>query len=801
MKQRKTNGPAPRPGGEAGAGGERAVAYARVSTEMQAEEGLSIAAQLAEIREFAAARGWQVVNEFVDAGITGQTLDRPGLQAVLLAAAQGAFDILVVHELSRLSRSSVYETFAIFEQLGRHGVGFASVKEPQFDLSNPTGRFLLTIIAAINQYYIDILRLHTRKAKRERAREGLYNASVAPYGYALSGSPRAAPVVVAAEAEVVRFLFEHYASGRYSIEELTELINERGWRTRTGRRFSVETVNDMLRNPFYAGKVVYRAGQRARGAGEVFEGQHEALVTPELWAACERVRQRRWRQPRAVHQGAAVGRYYLLSQVARCHLCGRPLRAQGAESGNYYREVSFDRGYDDCPNMRLGTRAEPLHAQIGAIVRQLQLPADWQAELATLLADTEEAATLANRRARLEAERRRLKEAYVRGDFAEDEDIYRRELERIRRELAQLPGEEQMREVQEAAELLGSLVVVWDEAEEADRRTLVRLMLRQVQVDVACGRLMLLQPTAPFVPLFRRIPLLAERGLGHFVPVWPPEQAAEQGLTVLPALRAVDERPVAPPFVVTWPWSRPEGPARMSPALSEVLRRRRQAGHEGGVVGAVAAPGVPRLRLDHRRWPAVQLRELTLAEALALPAGTLAVLDTPLGVAHQAEFLAALPRVQEVLATGGYWRLVLALPGAMPAHWVYTYFPEAWGYVSSDLWDSARYYNALREAGFGVLLREHRFYQAVSVAAAQALAQRRPGLLGLLAEAAYAQGMRRLAAEAERRGAEALVGSEFTLVEILAVKGERIGPTRRRLAAALADAEGAGEMRREQQEG
>ena len=173
-------------------GSERVAAYVRVSTEMQAEEGLSITAQLNEIREFATARNWTVTSEFVDAGISGQTLVRPGLQSLLTAAEQGAFDIVIVHELSRLSRSSVYDTFSIFDHLGRCKVGFASVKEPQFDLSNPTGRFLLTIIAAINQYYIDILRMHTKKAKRERAREGLYNSSVPPYGYANS-APRACP--------------------------------------------------------------------------------------------------------------------------------------------------------------------------------------------------------------------------------------------------------------------------------------------------------------------------------------------------------------------------------------------------------------------------------------------------------------------------------------------------------------------------------------------------------------------------------------------------------------------------------
>ena len=242
---------------------ERVAAYARVSTEMQAEEGLSITAQLNEIREYATARSWTVVSEFVDAGITGQTLDRPGLQNMLTAAEQGAFDVVIVHELSRLSRSSVYDTFSIFDRLGRCKVGFTSVKEPEFDLSSPTGRFLLTMIAAINQYYIDILRMHTKKAKRERAREGLYNASVTPYGYAFGDSARVAPVVAPAEAETVRFMFERYVTGRFSFAEIADMVNDRGWRTRAGRRFSKDTVTDMLRNPFYAGKVIYKAGQRA----------------------------------------------------------------------------------------------------------------------------------------------------------------------------------------------------------------------------------------------------------------------------------------------------------------------------------------------------------------------------------------------------------------------------------------------------------------------------------------------------------------------------------------------------------
>ena len=82
-------------------------------------------------------RGWTVAAEFIDPGVSGTTMDRPGLQAMLAAAEQRSFDILMVHELSRLSRS-VFDTFDIFEQLGRYQIGFVSLKEPQFDLTTPT---------------------------------------------------------------------------------------------------------------------------------------------------------------------------------------------------------------------------------------------------------------------------------------------------------------------------------------------------------------------------------------------------------------------------------------------------------------------------------------------------------------------------------------------------------------------------------------------------------------------------------------------------------------------------------------
>lgn len=758
----------------------RVAAYARVSTGpgMQADN-FSLAAQLNEIRKFAAGRGWTVVAEFTDTVSGQKTADRPGLQEMLAAARRQTFDVLIVHELSRLSRASVYDTFAIFEDLGRAGVGFVSVLEPQFDLSNPSGRFVLTIIAAINQYYVDVLRLHTRKGKHQRARDGLYNASILPYGYRRAGdNPKEPPVIVEEEAAGVRLIFELYATGRYSVQDLANTLNDRGFRTRSGQRFSKDTVADMLRNPFYQGQVAYKAYRQEATSVEWHTGQHQAIVTPELWAACRQVRERHLNASRPFQPQV---RAYPLGQLVVCHVCGRKLRAQHTNTGDYYRELSGSRGYDDCPQAQTGARAAVLQAQIDALVRQLQLPPDWQAELQTLMGEDEEVLTLQNARARLVAERRRIKQAWIRGDYEDDVDLYESNLRRVEQELAQLPTADELYQVQQAAEQLEHVAEVWDVATERDKKELLQLMLQSVAVDVTQNRVLFLRPTAAFIPLLRSLPLLQERGLGQFTPVWSPELAATLPYPSPPPLTQLPTPAVALPWLGAWPWA-PEPGARISPTLSQALKERRQSGQVGGLVVEVPYPGVPALRVDSRKWEGVELKRCRLAEVLTWPADSVAYLETPLALQELAERETWPADLYERLAPQGYWHWIDWLPGAMPAHWVFTYFPTAWSWAQQHYWSNYDSYNRLRQVGFQVEQREHTWYQALTLETAWAIAQQRPGLLAALPEAEYQAGLAALRAALEAQGAGALQGSEVTLVEVWAVKGAR--PARRRGKAA-----------------
>ncbi|MEA3309973.1 MAG: recombinase family protein, partial [Chloroflexota bacterium] len=303
----------------------RVALYARVSTDMQAEHGKSIAAQLRETRQYAQQRHWQVVSEYVDPGFSGTTMDRPGLQALFTAAEHQTFDIVLVHELSRLSRR-LFDTFAIFEQLGQYHVGFASVNDQNFDFTSPTDRLFLTFLAALNQYYVDLLKMHTRKGKLERARQGLYNSSTPPYGYRHTGTADTPPEIVESEAVAVRQLFERYATGKYSYQDSAAWLTDAGYRTRAGNNFSKDTIADMIRNPFYKGYIRYNQGAHSQETAQLFPGQHPALVAEEVWERCRQIREQRRTAPRTYQPSYRV---YLLNGLLACDVCGRALRAQG----------------------------------------------------------------------------------------------------------------------------------------------------------------------------------------------------------------------------------------------------------------------------------------------------------------------------------------------------------------------------------------------------------------------------------------------------------------------------------------
>lgn len=748
----------------------RVILYARVSTEMQAEEGHSIAAQLNEMRDFAARRQWQIVAEYTDPGFSGSSMNRPGLQNLFQAVQQKTCDVVLVHETSRLSRS-IFDTFRIFELLGEAEVGFASVKDPEFDFSTASGRFFLTMIAAINQYYLDLLKQHTAKGKRQRARSGLYNASIAPYGYRHVGDARTPPEIVPEEAEAVRLAFELYAGGTMSFQDVTDRLNDRGYRARTGNRYSKDTIDSMLQNTFYIGKVAYGKNRKDQPE-ELFEGGHQAIISAELFETCRRVRRKRRSTLRANQPQFEV---YLLNAMSVCNICGRTLRAQKTHTGRYYREMSRARGFIDCPNAQVGMKAETAEAQIDDIFRRLTLPLDWQAEVENLLDNEAETVTFNNQRARIEAQKRRLRELYVSGHFEDDLDAFEQETAHLQRELDALPNLS-MESIEAAARTLEDLGEVWDEADPVARRDLLRLVLSQVELDVRQKRIVSLTPYAPFLPLFRQAGHLLEIEAGRFIPLYPySAEAAEEGADEqLPAITAPPETAVDWPQIIQLP--HPVEKARISPILSRFLKARREAGTPVKTLAATSHAGCPALLLDTRKWPGLALATVSLdleqSPHFNFADGGVSFLHTPFTLQGHPRYAEWLTEVSRVLDVGGWWVLQDRMPASMPGHWLYRYFPETKGVEAELTLSAAAIYRSLTKHGFEVSLEQKTYYQPVSLGAALAMARERgrSGLLSRLRDDAWQSGLEKLASDGQAHGLETLLPSHFCVAEVVAVK-------------------------------
>ena len=485
----------------------KAAIYIRVSSDMQLE-GYSMEAQTAACQRLADQRGWEIGAIYNEKGESAKTTQRPQFRAMMRDAHASKFDVVVVHKMDRFSRS-VIDVLTAFKELVSANVGFVSVTEGRFDLSDPAGRLQMTILAAVNEWYLGNLSAETAKGKRARAEAGLWNGAV-PFGYQADykkDGGDGVPYPDEHEAEGVRLAFEQYATGQCSDNDVAKLLNEAGYRPKgRGDRalalFSKDTVTMILQNRFYVGEVSYK--------GEWFPGQHEAIVSDELFERCQAARRSRRHRPGTTAPKSS--RAYPLTGLARCARCGGRMRGNSVRAHRYYRDPARDRGQECDQRM---VKADEAEDALGDFLQQLVLPEDWQARvLAYIEASESEAANVARQQARLEGRLKRLKDLYLLGDL--DKHEYLQERDRLRAQLAVLTPSE-MPDLELAAALLQNFGEIWQAATSSERRQIAHSLLNAVYLDVDQGPVVAIEPKAEFAPLFE----LAKVSLVGLTPVAP----------------------------------------------------------------------------------------------------------------------------------------------------------------------------------------------------------------------------------------------------------------------------------------
>jgi len=141
----------------------RAAIYARVST---TNHGQDVGLQTRELHQFALARGWEIVPEYVDAGVSGSKDSRPELNRLMADAHRRRFDVICVWKFDRFARS-VSHLLRALESFNALGIAFVSLSE-QMDTTTPTGKMIFTVLGAVAEL--------ERSLIVERVKAGLRNA-------------------------------------------------------------------------------------------------------------------------------------------------------------------------------------------------------------------------------------------------------------------------------------------------------------------------------------------------------------------------------------------------------------------------------------------------------------------------------------------------------------------------------------------------------------------------------------------------------------------------------------------------
>lgn len=220
----------------------KAVAYLRVSTASQAEEGVSLEAQEARIRAWALAMDAQIVGVYRDMGISGSRADnRPGLQAAIEQACK-VKAALVVYSLSRLCRST-RDAINIAERLDKSGADLVSLSE-KIDTTSASGRMIFRMLAVLAEFERDQIAERTRAALAHKRAKGEVTGAI-PFGFEVAeDGTRIRPV--RSEQVTLQLIQRLLAEGRSQRQVVSDL-NQQGLLTKQGKAWNRNSLRSVLR--------------------------------------------------------------------------------------------------------------------------------------------------------------------------------------------------------------------------------------------------------------------------------------------------------------------------------------------------------------------------------------------------------------------------------------------------------------------------------------------------------------------------------------------------------------------------
>lgn len=367
---------------------KRCAIYARVSTVRQAEQNISIPDQLKRARKYAAARGFEIVEEFVERGASARDDKRPQFQLMIEKASgkPAPFDVIFVHSFSRFFRDEVH--FELHRRkLERNGVAVLSITQEMSD--GPGGELTRRVIALMDEMRSAEDAKHVKRGMEENARQGFWNGARAPFGYKIVAAEKRGDkikkklAVDPKEAEIVKLIYGLFLTGDgetgpLGVMNIAKWLNARGYRTPTGKTYYTSRVHSILTDETYIGSAWFNRRDSRTGEPRPREEWIRIPVPPIISeTAFQRVQMLLSdRRPRKTPPRLSSSNV-LLTGLAVCEGCGKPLMMTTGKGGAYRYYKCAGKHLNGCctGDLAIAIREEKLDAlTLDTIANRLLTP-------------------------------------------------------------------------------------------------------------------------------------------------------------------------------------------------------------------------------------------------------------------------------------------------------------------------------------------------------------------------------------------------------------------------------------------
>lgn len=262
-------------------------------------EGYSIDAQKELLVNFAKSKEFDSYDFYIDGGFSGKDLNRPAIQDLIEDVKNKKVDCVIVYKLDRISRSQRDTLFLIEEVFNKYNVGFISIRE-NFDTTSPFGKAMIGILSVFAQLERETILERTRLGLRKRAESGLWRGGGKipfPYDY---DKEKGILVPNPEKVAILNKMITLYLGGK-SFNKIATIVG-----------MDESLVEKRILSITNTGKVPYK--------GEIFEGEHEPVVSESTYQEIIRMNKMRSK--------TRTARHYLLSGKIYCAHCGAKYRYQ-----------------------------------------------------------------------------------------------------------------------------------------------------------------------------------------------------------------------------------------------------------------------------------------------------------------------------------------------------------------------------------------------------------------------------------------------------------------------------------------